>query len=363
MKAVARLTALKLTLTWLFADATARSMRGVSLPYREKNHAAVDSCDLITPTTCGPRVIIGGAMKCGTNSVGDILSKHPDVHVNRCSGACSRDDYQGDESSIWETHYFTHKTTHDSFWCPSNSSLTVKGLRGCHRDPNVLSKYAHHLGGGQRFTFEKSPSYLDTHLFPGAPQRVREVLPTVKLIFTVCEPAERLYSEYNHLLRYKGAKQWFSQVFLDASVEPPGNFTELVVDRIFDNDGFCREGSRTQPYCNTWRDNFLRKGEYEKHISDWLKSGFKLKDILIIDMTENPSEKAKKILKHVGLSVDKYPFDEHTGRSFINKGYNGRSSAWKEHPVAMKMLTEHYALHNRALMRLVRAPWPMKWGH
>ena len=50
------------------------------------------------------------------------------------------------------------------------------------------------LGAGNRsVTFEKAPSYLSTHAWPGVAQDVKRMLPHAKVIFTICDPTPRLY--------------------------------------------------------------------------------------------------------------------------------------------------------------------------
>ena len=88
---------------------------------------------------------------------------------------------------MWEQHYFT------SFAESKNLATS---------DPDLLKLYAAHFPHTDRhkqtMTFEKSPSYLDSLLWPDVPARMKELLPHAKIIFSLCNPAERLYSEFKH---------------------------------------------------------------------------------------------------------------------------------------------------------------------
>ena len=80
-------------------------------------------CDEIIPGVCGPTIIIGGAMKCGTNTLANLLAKHPRVKLKTCQFPvwarglerllyCNDTFAQGRVENgevvrVWETHYFT----------------------------------------------------------------------------------------------------------------------------------------------------------------------------------------------------------------------------------------------------------------
>lgn len=60
---------------------------------------------------CGPRTLIVGAMKCGTNTIGTMLSHHPHVRLNRCTEdkpKCDLDHFMAGKASVWEGHGLTH---------------------------------------------------------------------------------------------------------------------------------------------------------------------------------------------------------------------------------------------------------------
>ena len=83
------------------------------------------------------------------------------------------------------------------------------------------------------FTFDKSPSYMDTEKYPNVAKRAKTLVPNAKVIFSLCDPTERMYSEYHHNVKkdYKNVvadwKKW--------NVSLPQNFTEFVNQLKFSN--------------------------------------------------------------------------------------------------------------------------------
>lgn len=114
-----------------------------------------------------PSCIIAGAQKAGTSTLYSWLIQHPDV-----SGALRK-----------EVHYFDGglNPRKDNFWCGP-------------------SWYKAHFPlswgyGGRHHFVEASPSYL---FVPWVPRRIKEVLPSVKIILVLRNPTERAISNYFH---------------------------------------------------------------------------------------------------------------------------------------------------------------------
>jgi hypothetical protein len=104
-----------------------------------------------------PDFLIIGAQRCGTTSLFDVLSRHPDIR-----GAKRK-----------EVHYFDHFFQNGPVW------------------------YDHFFGekkeGGRTLYGEATPMYL---FHPHVPQRVHDHLPNVKLIVLLRDPVDRAYSHY-----------------------------------------------------------------------------------------------------------------------------------------------------------------------
>ena len=107
-----------------------------------------------------PDFIIIGAMKAGTTTLYEYLSRHPQVGMSREK----------------ETDYF------------------VAG-RGWERG---LPWYQAQFSPGKQVYGEASPNYSKCQAFPGVPDRVAGLIPAAKLIFIAREPVARAESQYRH---------------------------------------------------------------------------------------------------------------------------------------------------------------------
>ena len=304
-------------------------------------------------TVCGPKVIVSGVMKCGTNTIGDLLLKHPRVTMKDCqddsennSKDCDHFHYQGSGSNLWEMHGFTHiykKLSQDSLWKELYGQTLPDTGKG---DTSGL------------ISIDKSPSYFDAHIHHGVEYRIHETLPHAKVVVTLCNPSERLYSEYNHLLRTNGLDQFF----IDRKVKVPQNFTEFV-EYLTPTSDLRKE----KPAA--WRDLrniYLGKGAYASNYEKWL-AAVGAENLLLLNMNTPQKVNAKKIIEFVGDSVlpaEEYPWQDvdDSKVAFGNSAYAGRKSAWKDHGKAMKWLYEYYKPFNTQLSKALGESWPLEWS-
>jgi hypothetical protein len=114
-----------------------------------------------------PHFLVIGAQKCGTTSLFNYLSSHPQIA----------------RPIKKEIHFF------DAGNCEEDD-VYVSGGEAWYRTHFPRSCRLH-----ERLTFEASPSYL---YVPIAAQRIREALPDVKLIALLRDPVERAISHYRH---------------------------------------------------------------------------------------------------------------------------------------------------------------------
>ena len=121
-----------------------------------------------------PNFIVGGALKAGTTSLNYYFKQHPDVYM----------------CAMKEPRYFAYETDNPDH---------VAG-RGLRFPIKTLEEYTALFAdvGPQRAVGEVSPHYL---ISPVAPQRIRETIPDVKLIFSLRDPVKRAYSIYWHDVR------------------------------------------------------------------------------------------------------------------------------------------------------------------
>ena len=142
-------------------------------------------------------------MKCGTTSLYRYLALHPQIAMSQRK---ELDFFKTDADFAKGLEWYSAQFPDDS------------GVRG-----------------------EASPNYSKFHIFPGVPDRMRSVLPDIKLIYLVRNPVERAVSHYMHSV-HGGLfeSRPISAVFerLDENNYVPGGgvheATVAVVDRVVD---------------------------------------------------------------------------------------------------------------------------------
>jgi hypothetical protein len=85
---------------------------------------------------CGPKVLIVGAMKCGTNTLGHLLAKHPRVKVNSCHAP----KYWPLQVQGNHTNHNTTNTTNATTIIHNLNNHTEKKLSGC-AEPDFQGRF------------------------------------------------------------------------------------------------------------------------------------------------------------------------------------------------------------------------------
>lgn len=107
-----------------------------------------------------PDFIVIGAMRAGTTTLYRHLANHPEIGMSRMK----------------ETDFFIPDL---------NNALGLTWYRG-------------QFQPGFAVYGEVSPNYAMGHIWPGVPLRIKQVAPTVRLIFIVRDPVDRFVSQYLH---------------------------------------------------------------------------------------------------------------------------------------------------------------------
>jgi len=110
-----------------------------------------------------PQVICIGAKKCGTGAFQNFLAHHPHLHK---------------PPGYDEVHFF------------DNDNEYSKGIEYYHE---LMPETA-----GGEITYEKTPKYM---VIPQVPERIYSMNSTVKLIAIVCNPVNRAFSDYTHVVK------------------------------------------------------------------------------------------------------------------------------------------------------------------
>ena len=107
-----------------------------------------------------PNLIIIGAMKSGTSSMHNYLDAHPEISMSRRK----------------ELNFFSF----DRHWARGEDW------------------YGHHFSSTEAIRGESSPSYSKFPKVPHVPERIKKVIPSVRLIYLVRDPVARIVSHYMH---------------------------------------------------------------------------------------------------------------------------------------------------------------------
>ncbi|KAG7362201.1 sulfotransferase family protein [Nitzschia inconspicua] len=300
---------------------------------------------------CGPRVLIVGAMKCGTNTIGHLLQKHPRIKINDCEKSgfdCNMTTFQGSKlGDLWEGNDYTiGRARHPDDW---------------------LKTWAERLpwtDGVSSISIDKSPSYFNTAKWPDIPRSINELLPNAKVIVTVCNPAERAFSLFHHYMdKNNTSSQLWRKRFVDNGFPNVQTFDDLT-DILF----FACQTSSNEDFCSTLRKEILQIGEYAIRLQPWYEAYGK-ENVLVVDMNEDNLQKTARILDLLGPSTlppEEYPWEELDqeieAATFKNLHYNGRSSAFHSYHASMTRLSQHYLLHNQELAQTLGENFPLDWN-
>jgi len=141
-----------------------------------------------------PDFIIGGAMKCATTTLHEILATHPRIFIPPGElKFFSLDDFMQQPEFAFPTP--------DGTW--NKYSLNEQ-------DQHYLRWYADFFSDSPEAAIlgEDTPTYLASEL---APDRISEMAPNTKLIFLLREPVARTYSHYWHWVRSGRTPHHFEQ--------------------------------------------------------------------------------------------------------------------------------------------------------
>ena len=206
-----------------------------------------------------PNFIIIGSSKSGTWAVHNYLLQHSDV------------DY-----SARNIHFFEYVYSDKVSWYKSHFPTKLyKSLeKSIHKRKCLIG--------------EHTPTYLH---HPLVPQRVKDVIPNVKLILSLRNPIDRAYSNYHHQVREGSEKRTFEDAI----------FTEMRrIEIVRENDEF---RIKNPNFANHVLFNYLRHGTYVDNLERWLKF-FPREQFCIVenkDLSKNPQQVLDKIFEFLNV--------------------------------------------------------------
>ena len=245
-----------------------------------------------------PSFLIIGFGKCGTTYLYERLQQHPNIYP----------------SLRKEVNYFIFRYDESVDWYRAH-----------------FASACGHSGNGLVVTGEASPGYV---LNPGAPRRIAELLPEVKLVVLVRDPVERAYSQYQHQRRLGVEDLPTFEAALDAEADRLRGKKE----RLLSDPDYREEYSW---YTRSYRT----QGIYADYLEPWLEL-YRRDQLLIIPsgtLYRDASSTLQAITSFLGLPGWKPEIPERH-RSFSYPAMN---------PDTRARLKEFYAPHNERLFAML----------
>ncbi len=244
-----------------------------------------------------PNFIIIGAQKCGTTSLYNYLTRHPQI-LPATRKEVHFFDLRFDKKRInWYYNQFPQTET-----------------------PN------------QTITGEASPYYI---FHPLVPQRISQYIPDIKLIVLLRNPVDRAASHYYHNCRFGKSREPLS---FEEAIQQESSRIEPEIDKIMADENY---KSLAHQYYS-----YLSRGIYIEQLSRWMQF-FPRKSFLILNSEEfwkNPKRNMKQVWNFLGVP----------SKSLKNyQKYNSTGSIRQKNddinPATRMMLTEYFQPYNQRL--------------
>jgi hypothetical protein len=255
-----------------------------------------------------PTYLIIGSQRCGTTSLYEYLCAHP-------AGCRARGH---------EVHYFTLHFMQGPAWYRGHFPTGVELRRTARR-------------AGAAITGEASPYYL---FHPMVPQRVRDLLPNVRLVVLLRNPVDRAYSHYQRELQV-GAEHLSFEEALEA--EPARLEGEEA--RLRREAGYTSFAHRNFSY--------VARGLYADQLRRWF--GVFPRDQMLIARSEDLARTPERVLTEIYEFLDLPPYPVTTLPRFSSSGKYPPM-----HESTRQQLVELFREPNRDLYDLLG--WESGWA-
>ena len=240
-----------------------------------------------------PNFIIIGAMKSGTTSLYNYICDHPSVI-----------SAEYDEIGFFDSNYHLGLNWYRSLF------PTKKQLKSLEQKE------------GQGITGEDTPFYFWNE---EAANRIKDILPNVKLIIILRNPINRAYSEYHDKIQ-------------------SGRITKSFEEYIHSELEDLKKNSPPPSKCNE-DDSMLLRGIYSEQFEIWTKI-FSRKQIIVLQ-SEQLLEKPQKVLNDICYFLGLTEFNLKNKFSEKKKEYEDMN------PQTREILRDFYHSHNEKLFRMI----------
>lgn len=251
-----------------------------------------------------PDFLIVGAQRCGTTSLYNALSEHPDV----------------DRALTKEVRFFDVQYERGLGWYCSNF-------------PSVAARRRHHDRTGQRLVVgEASPDYL---YYPEVPARIAHDLPEALLVVVLRDPVDRAFSHYWHQV-HRGYETLPFELALDQEAGRIGDLSRGV--------GF-----------GAHHFSYLTRGHYAEQL-EHLFAHVPRTQVLVLfsdELFRDPARQVREVCDFLGLAAWKpeaFPV--------LNRMSSGEMGAGLRAD-----LRRYFAPHDRRLERILERALPWRPAH
>jgi hypothetical protein len=248
-----------------------------------------------------PDFIIIGAQRCGTTSLYQYLSQHPEVYP----------------SFPKEVHYFSNYFDKGTTWYRSHFPLESQ------------KRKAESKPDGRFTTGEASPYYL---VHPHAARRASMVVPQARLIVLLRDPVQRAYSHYYHEVRMGAESLSFEAAIQKEEERLDHELERMIADEHYRSFNF-------QHY------SYIYRGIYYGQVQAWLQY-YPPASFLFLNSHELDSDPAStfgKVTDFLGLRYcDRVTF----------KRYHASANPQME-ARTREQLSRYFQPHNQKLSELI----------
>ena len=254
-----------------------------------------------SPMRVLPNFIIIGAQRSGTTYLYNLLKFHPSVLP----------------AFRKEVHFFDKNYHRGLAWYKAHF-------------PTIIEKIINNSTNSCRtITGEASPYYL---FHPHTPERIRDLLPEVKLIALLRNPTDRAFSHYHFAVE----KQAESRPFLQA-IKEEKEMLKKETDKVMNDPHHLSFLHQMHSY--------LTRGLYAEQLRAWYRLFTKQKIHIILseDLFEDPQSVFNNLYKFLSISQ----IDITLSQEKVNKVNYDKMDA-----VTRKLLTKFYRPFNRDLEKL-----------
>ena len=241
-----------------------------------------------------PDFIIIGVQKCGTTSLYEYMTKHPEIKA----------------AITKQPHYFDANYEKNLVWYKAHFPTKIKKIF----NTKILKK--------QLLTGEASTDYIN---HPLVPKRIKNIIPNVKIIIILRDPVKRTYSHYQMNKKIGIENQPIMQALKNDLNQFEEREKEVLEKDIFYSDYFKRF-------------QYLGRGEYARQIKKW-EEFFPKNQILILkleDLEKDPQKvlndifkflklNEKKIEKFTKINVGKYEKMEEGVKKFLEEYFESHN--------------------------------------